>query len=183
MDKIKMFEMMQKLNKDFPITETGGSTISNMTNNLTSQAIDKVQNVNYDQSGNYRLSTYGDLKKAINVIKMKQKGSKIANVGVDNIVNAIPFIGNAKTVYDLVRAAVNKPDNKKTNTWLDKLDVDDDMSKIIDDNVENGFLEYIVKKIEKTNDNIPLDPSFNMNDELSEYLKQTYQNRTVVGYK
>ena len=31
-----------------------------------------------------------------------------------------------------------KPDTKKTQTWIDKLDVDDEFSAIVDDTIENG---------------------------------------------
>ena len=74
------------------------------------------------------LNTYGDLKKAIKTISLKQKGGKIGLVLIDTILGALPGIGAAKTTFDFVRAAFEKPDTKKTNTWLDKLDVDDEMS-------------------------------------------------------
>lgn len=187
---------MAKLNPSFKLNEADFSsqnalnTIDNVSNavqgkvdNVVNNAIDKNKNVNYTENGNYRLSTYGDLKKAVNVIKLKQKGNKISGQGMDTLIGAIPLIGNAKSVYDFIKAAINKPDDKKTNTWLDKLDIDDDMSKIIDDTVENGFLDYIVTKINSTPDDTPLEQNFNMNDELSKYLKQKYNDRTVVGYK
>jgi len=206
MDKIKMFEMMQKLNPGF-INEaptfnssfgdsfnSSANSVSNGIDNATNFAqskvtnvidnkIDQKNNITYNEAGNYSLQTYGDLKNAINAIQTKQKTKKIAGVGVDTIIGAIPFIGNAKTIVDFFKAAINKPDDKKTNTWLDKLDIDDDTSKIVDDAVENGFLGYIVNKINSTPNETPLDPDFNMNDELSEYLKITYNNRTVSGYQ
>lgn len=194
-DLRKVYELMGKLSPDFKLNEADSiqntfNSIDNVSNtaqkkvdNVVNNTIDKTQNVQYIETGNYRLQTYGDLKKAVNVIKLKQKGNKLSGKGIEAIIGAIPVIGNAKTVYDLIKAGMEKPDNKKTNTWLDKLDVDDNMSEIIDDTVENGFLEYMVNKINSTPDNTPLDPGFNMNDELAEYLKQKYDNRTVVGYQ
>lgn len=198
-----MFEIMKKLNPDFIINEgptfnssfgDSFNSVSNGIDNATNYAqskvtnaidnkIDQKNNVSYTDGGNYNLQTYGDLKNAINAIQSKQKAKKIAGVGIDTIIGSIPFIGNAKTIVDFMRAAINKPDNKKTNTWLDKLDIDDETSEIVDDTVENGFLTYIVNKIASTPDETPLDPQFNMNDELSNYLKTTYNNRTVTGYQ
>lgn len=129
------------------------------------------------------LKTYGDLKKAINIISLKQKGEKISNIAIDTVIGAIPGLGTAKTTFDFIRAAVSKPDTKKTNTWLDKLDIDDNMSKIIDDTVENGFMKVVSKTIEGEADDKPLEQDFNMNQKLVDYLKGNYQGRTVTGIR
>ena len=129
------------------------------------------------------LNTYGDLKKVIKSISLKQKGEKIGSVALDTIVGLIPGAGAAKTTFDFVRAAFKKPDDKKTNTWLDKLDIDDQMSAIVDDTVENGFMQAMAKSIEAESDTTPLEPDFNMNAKMVNYLKQQYGGRTVAGIK
>ena len=132
-----------------------------------------------------KLETYGDLKKLINNIKLKQRGEKIISKGkefaLDQILGLIPGASNAKTAFDFLRTAISKPDTKKTNTWLDKLDIDDDMSKIIDDAVENGFMETMAQSIESESDSKPLEDDFNMNQKLVNYLKGKYQGRTITG--
>ena len=127
------------------------------------------------------LNTYGDLKKAIKIISLKQKGEKIGQVAIDTILGVVPGIGAAKTTFDFVRAAFAKPDTKKTNTWLDKLDIDDEMSSIVDDTVENGFLKTIANSIDQESDDKPLESDFNMNAKMVDYLKRTYGGRTVTG--
>ena len=127
------------------------------------------------------LQTYGDLKKIINSIKLQQKGEKIGQVALDTVIGLIPGAEVAKTTFDFIKAAFNKPDTKKTNTWLDKLDIDDDISKIIDDTVENGFLQTMSKTIESESDNKPLENDFNMNKKMVDYLKTNYSGRTVTG--
>jgi hypothetical protein len=82
-----------------------------------------------------------------------------------------------------MRAAISKPDGKKTDTWLDKLDIDDDMSKIVDDTVENGFMQMMAKTIEGESDTKPLEQDFNMNAKMVDYLKTHYGGRTVAGIK
>jgi hypothetical protein len=128
-----------------------------------------------------QLATYGDLKKAINSIKLKQKGAQIGNVAIDTVVGLIPGLSQAKTTYDFVKAAFLKPDTKKTNTWIDKLDIDDAMSSIIDDTVENGFLKMISQTIDSESDTKPLESDFNMNKKMVDYLKRNYSGRTVTG--
>ena len=126
------------------------------------------------------MQTYGDLKKILKSIILKQKGIKIGKVGLDTIIGLIPGGDVAKTTYDFVKAAMSKPDTKKTGTWLDKLDIDDEVSKILDDTVENGFIKMISKVIESTPDEAPLEDDFNMNVKLKDYLSATYNGRTVT---
>lgn len=133
------------------------------------------------------LETYGDLKKLINNISKQQKGEKIISKGkefaLDQVLGLIPGASNAKTAFDFIKTAISKPDAKKTNTWLDKLDIDDEMSQIVDDTVENGFMQAMANSIESEADTKPLEDDFNMNAKMVDYLKQTYDGRTVSGIK
>ena len=131
------------------------------------------------------LKTYGDLKKLINGVIKNQKGEKILSKGkeiaLDQVLGFIPGASNAKSLFDFIKTAISKPDGQKTDTWLDKLDVDDDMSRIVDDTVENGFMQTMAKTIEKENDTKPLELDFNMNAQMVNYLKQQYNQRTISG--
>lgn len=141
------------------------------------------------------IQTYGDLKKIIKAITTKQKvsavlgggKSKASDIVLDAAVEAlkatIPGIGLAKHAFDIFKGAAKKPDTKKTNTWLDKLDVDDEMSAIVDDTVENGFIQAITKSIESEPDDKPLESDFNMNDRMIGFLQSKYQGRTIAGIK
>ena len=133
------------------------------------------------------LETYGDLKKLINTIKLKQKGQKVISKGkefaLDQVLGLIPGASNAKTAFDFIKTAISKPDTKKTGTWLDKLDIDDKMSAIVDDTVENGFMQSMVDIIQNEPDNKPLEDDFNMNQKMVDYLKNEYNQRTITGIK
>ena len=133
------------------------------------------------------LKTYGDLKKLINGVIKNQKGEKILSKGkeiaLDQVLGFIPGASNAKSLFDFIKTAISKPDGQKTDTWLDKLDVDDDMSRIVDDTVENGFMQTMAKIIEKENDTKPLELDFNMNAQMVNYLKQQYNQRTISGIR
>jgi len=129
------------------------------------------------------LNTYGDLKKVIKAISLKQKGEKIGSVALDTIIGFIPGADAARTTFDFIKAAISKPDNKKTKTWLDRLDIDDEMSAIVDDTVENGFMQMMAKTIEAEPDDKPLEQDFNMNAKMVDYLKDKYEGRTIYGIK
>ena len=147
-------------------------------------------NIDPAKKGSYefsKLETYGDLKKLIQVIALKQKGKKIVSqgveLGVDQLLGLFPGASNVKTAFDFFKSAISKPDTKKTNTWLDKLDIDDEMSTIVDDTVENGFMKAMAASIEAESDTKPLEPNFNMNAKMVNYLKNQYSGRTVAGIK
>ena len=72
------------------------------------------------------METYGDLKRTINNVLAKKKAERVGKAAVGAVISAIPGLGAAKDVFDVGKALFNKPDSKKTNTWLDKLDVDDE---------------------------------------------------------
>jgi hypothetical protein len=127
------------------------------------------------------LNTYGDLKKVIKAIALKQKGEKVGGVALGTLLGFIPGADAAKTTFDFVKAAFSKPDTKKTKTWLDKLDIDDEMSAIVDDTVENGFLRILTNTIDNESDDKPLEQDFNMNAKMVSYLKQQYSGRTISG--
>jgi hypothetical protein len=133
------------------------------------------------------LKTYGDLKKLIKAISLKQKGEKIISQGkefaLDQILGLIPGASNAKTAFSFFQSAFKKPDTKKTGTWLDRLDIDDDMSAIVDDTVENGFMKALSATLEKEPDNKALEPDFNMNAKMVDYLRNTHNGRFVSGIK
>lgn len=129
------------------------------------------------------LKTYGDLKKVIKAISTKQKGEKIGNVALGVITGLIPGADAAKNTFDFIKAAIGKPDTKKTKTWLDRLDVDDQMSAIVDDSVENGFMQTMAKSIESQPDDKELEQDFNMNAKMVDYLRNKYGGRHIAGIK
>lgn len=146
-----------------------------------------LEEEDFDQNQQgFSLETYGQLKALLNAISKGQKKGFVLSQGkeiaVDVLLGIIPGASAAKKGYDIFKGLMNRPDDKKTNTWLDRLDVDDDMAAIVDDNVENGFLQTMFDTISNKSDNEKLPPGFNMNDELADYLKSQYDQRTVTGY-
>ena len=135
------------------------------------------------------IRTVGDLRAVLNKIKLAKKASGAAGVGKDfakdaamNIVSDFfPGAGTAKTVIDLVRSVWdplgNQPD-KKTGSPLDKLQIDPEVSKSVDDTVEEKFLDAISKELERINDNTPLD-NLDMTRALQKYISREYDRRSV----
>jgi hypothetical protein len=135
-----------------------------------------------------QLQTYGDVKKVINKMTKANIFSNVkgtltdqaTDIAVDVLGAFIPGIGLAKKGFDVFKAFANKPDTKRTNTWLDKLDIDDQTAAIVDDTVEAGFFEELANTLAKIPDDTPLDNSFSMDERFAEYLKKKYKNRYVA---
>ena len=151
-NKQRLFEMMQKVNPDFKINENLVLK-ENAPSDILNTGKNTVRNIAMDKQlgANFRLETYGDLKQLINVILKTQKGelvgSKVAGAGMDVALGLVPGLSSVKSLAGIISTMYNAPDTKKTNTWLDKLNIDDDLSKIVDDRVENGFLQDLIKEI------------------------------------
>jgi hypothetical protein len=129
------------------------------------------------------INTWGQLRKTVKGIVMRDKVEGVAKVGLDVLADAIPGGGTVKKAWDLFKALYSAPDNKKTNTKLDKINIDDEYSAIVDDTIEDAFLKVLVAAIEKEpeNENIPDD--WDISKQLEQYIGEKYGNRTVAGYK
>jgi len=132
------------------------------------------------------IKTVADLSKTITLMRAAGAGGEIGKQAIATLIDAIPGIGNAKAVYDgakdaaeIVKNMYGLGDGVKTNTNLDRLNVDDNVSKIVDDPIEMEFLNYLTKEL------IPeLDPEttmdkFDINKELQIYLTKQFDGTTV----
>jgi len=127
------------------------------------------------------METHGDLKRTISNVLAKKKAERVGKAAVGAVISSVPGLGAAKDIFDVGKALFNKPDGKKTNTWLDKLDVDDEASAIVDDTVEDTFIKDKMNSLTDEPDEKPLDSNFNMSNELIKFLKSKYKGRTLAG--
>ena len=128
------------------------------------------------------LKTVGDLRIAVaGAIKAKKLGSAkgaVKDVAVGMVLDAIPGAGTAKSLWDIAKSMYKMPDDKKTNTGLDFLNVDDEISAIVDDNVENAFLKTLEKEMDGYPEDTPLE-QMNITKMLSKYIAGEFGNRVV----
>jgi hypothetical protein len=108
---------------------------------------------------------------------------KLGDVSLDAAIGLVPGGDIAKNTYSFIKAFFSKPDDTKTKTWLDKLDIDDDTLDIVDDTIENGFLKDQAKKFDSESDDKPLEDDFNMNARLIKYIEDKHNGRTITGIK
>jgi len=132
-----------------------------------------------------QFDTIGKVRKAIKAAissKKKEISSQQAKaLGVDTLIGAVPVVGNvasvAKGLLGVAKSMYKLPDNEKTQTGLDSLNVDDMISMIVDDGIENKFLRSFIKQFEGLPDNVPL-VNIDMTKALIKFINDTY-NRTI----
>lgn len=199
--KKRLFEIMKKVNPDFKLKEglfnKGADAINTLKGNAQNVANQATMKAASGLTNNFRLETYGDLMKITNVIK-EFKSGKIAaaskltgkgvSYGVEALVGLFPGGGTLMTALKAGNDAIEiyadvfgASDDKKTGLWLDKLNLDDELSAIVDDTVESGFLNYLLGTFRQKNPNEQLPDNFNINGEMVRYLAQKYDNRTISG--
>lgn len=132
-----------------------------------------------------QIRTYGDLQKIIAQINRNKSTKAIAgqagNFVLDQIAVSFPVVGNVKKAFDFFKAIYDAEDDKKTNTWLDKLNVDDQYSAIVDDTVENAFLKALYQMLSQKPATEVLPINYSVNADLENFLKRRYGNRSVSG--
>ena len=92
------------------------------------------------------LETVGDLRKLIKTHRAMEAGQELGKKAAEAAIEQIPVVSNifslwkgAKDVKDIVGKIYGAEDSFKSSTGLDKLNVDDDVSKIVDDPIEVAF--------------------------------------------
>jgi len=132
-----------------------------------------------------QLRTYGDLQKMLQKIErdktLKAVGNEAKNFILDQIAGLIPGASNIKSAFGFFKSIYDSKDTQKTNTWLDRLNIDDNYTKIVDDTIENAFLQELSQLMGRENPQTQLPTDFNINKKLEDWVKQKYGNRTLAG--
>ena len=131
------------------------------------------------------VKTFGDLKKVLIGIELKRKGKLVGEKAAEYFIGLIPggsaalnMAKDAKDAFGFLKSLYAADDNFKTQTGLDSLNIDDNISKIVDDNVEVAFLKVLYQDLVKRND------AENIGDwtatvAIQDYLARTFEKNTV----
>jgi len=129
------------------------------------------------------ISTVGDLRKLIKVMQSEKRADQgiggLKDLGMGMLADLVPGGGTALSLAQTLKGMYSAPDDKKTNTQLDKLNVDDEVAMIVDDTVEDNFLDVALGSMEGLGDDAPIP---DINQALANWLKTRYDARTVAGY-
>jgi len=125
------------------------------------------------------LNTYGDLRKQLELAKAAKNKNEFKGFALGLALDAVG-LGAIKSGVDLIKNIYSLPDDKKTNSVLDTfLNVDDQIGAIVDDSVENRFLNSFIKYVQEQPEERLLKDD-NVTQKLLDYLADQYQGRTAV---
>jgi hypothetical protein len=140
---------------------------------------EEIQNVISEQE---LIQTIGELKQALLGAMQAKKAnlakSELKGTAVGILMDFIPGAATAKSISDLLTNVYAMPDEKRSNTGLDFLNVDDNISVITDDNVENAFIKSFLKQLEAVPDNTKMG-AIDMTTMLTDFIAQNYGNTKV----
>ena len=129
------------------------------------------------------IRTVGQFKKFLKAHRAAAAGKEVGKQAMDAILGALPGVGTMYNVFKGTKTAVsalNKiygaDDKFRSNTGLDNLNVDDNVSKIVDDPIEVKFLNYFSNLINDMGDDEPLP---NATAELQAFIADNFNDNTV----
>ena len=123
------------------------------------------------------IKTYGQLRNQLQTAIKSKKKEALKGFGIGLVFDVL---GGAifKDTATFIKTMYSLPDNKKTGTVLDVfLNVDDDVSAIVDDELENAFLQDFMEIIKSKRNEEVIDSS--VTELLQQWIAQKYSNNTV----
>ena len=128
------------------------------------------------------LETLGDMVEFMKKIRSQGRAKEGAKAIVDygkEVVGTVAFLPMAKFLFN---SYVNKKP-PKPQEFLKLFRIDTQIATIVDNDVEELFVQWFMEEVEKDNSNLAqmrLDSEqFNMNQILKRWLAGTYDGRTV----
>lgn len=129
-----------------------------------------------------RILTVGELRNSINQAMKVKRGEiqkdALKDFGASLIIDLVPGAASLKSAFDLAKTLYKLPDSKRTNTGLDYLNVDDQVSAVVDDRVENAFLNDLLNVLKDMDDTAELE-DIDMTNRLSNYIEDKFKNTKV----
>ena len=129
------------------------------------------------------LDTVGDLRKIIQDYRQMKAGKEVGKKAVEFALEQIPGVNNifsiwknSKDASDMIKTMYGADDEVLSNTGLDRLNVNDDVSKIVDNTIETAFFNELLEMIKDMDDN---DPIPNVEEELQNFLKRKFNQHSV----
>jgi hypothetical protein len=131
-----------------------------------------------------KFQTVGDVKRAIAGIIKAKKGeiakSDLKALGADTLIGAIPVVGAAaglaKGLFGVAKNAYKLDDTPLQNVGMEKMNIDSMLSMIVDDKVENEFLNNWAKKFATMPDDTRLD-NVSATKALQQFIQDEYFTR------
>ncbi len=136
-----------------------------------------------EQVNSNEINTVGDLRTALKNYKIKKTGrgvlTKVLRKGVEAIPVAGPAIGAVLDAGELAKSLYGGDlDDKEPLPGLDAMRVNPDVSKIVDNDIEEEFLKVLSQELETEDPNTPIG-QFNTTTKLQNFIARKFNKTTV----
>ena len=129
------------------------------------------------------IETVGSVLAIIQKFRQAKAGGEVGKKALEMTIEQIPVLNNiwsavqgAKEAKDMIGILYGMDDKFQSNTGLDKLNIDDNISKIVDDKVEAAFLNHLIDDLGKMN---PDDQMPDVDIILQDFLANKFEGHTV----
>ena len=132
------------------------------------------------------LKTWGDLQALLRCTTEYRDKKQV----LSKLIAWVPWVGQAQEAFTqasdtggFITAAYQTDDSNRPGGALGKLDMDDDVSSIIDDKIENAFIKFLINRISSPDvAEQPIPSDWNVTKELQDWLAKHKNSRTVTGF-
>ena len=136
-----------------------------------------------EQVSSNEIENVGQLRTALKNYKIKKTGqgllTKLVRKGVESIPVAGPAIGAVLDAGELAKSLYGGDlDDKEPLPGLDAMRVSPDVSKIVDDDIEEEFLKVLSQELEEADPETPID-DFNTTGRLQNFIASKFNQTTV----
>ena len=129
------------------------------------------------------INTVGELKKVIAKARAAEAGKEVAKQGIEAGVALVPGLAN---IYAILKAATDAKSaiatlygtdqNFQGQPALDKMKMDPNVSKIVDNKIENAFISDLLRQLDGMGDDDPL-PDLNV--AMQQFLARQFDGNMV----
>jgi len=129
------------------------------------------------------INTVGELRKVIRTFRQAKGAKGAAKAGAEMTLQSIPIASNiynvlsaAKDAKEALSGLMGMDDKFVTQAGLGKLNVDDNIQKIVDDRIEAAFMNHVLEKIDGMGEfeEIP-----DVNQMLQDFLEDKFDHHSV----
>ena len=159
------------------------SEMKNIVESWRGYVIEQEEEPDEEQVSSNEIENVGQLRTALKNYKIKKTGqgvlTKILRKGVEAIPVAGPAIGAVLDAGELAKSLYGGDlDDKEPLPGLDVMRVNPDVSKIVDDDIEEEFLKVLSQELEKADPETPIN-DFNTTARLQNFIASKFNNTTV----
>jgi len=159
------------------------SEMKNIVESWRGYVIEQEEEPDEEQVSSNEIENVGQLRTALKNYTIKKTGqgvlTKILRKGVEAIPVAGPAIGAVLDAGELAKSLYGGDlDDKEPLPGLDAMRVNPDVSKIVDDDIEEEFLKVLSQELEKADPETPIN-DFNTTARLQNFIASKFNNTTV----